>query len=151
MSLRLAAPAILIALSLTGCARFETDAPRWLRTEPAPVVAPPAANALPPEIPAARPKAVTAKPAPAPAQAPVPIKLVGLSEAETEGLLGRPTEETDRPPGKAWVYQGPNCRLTVHLFPDMEKGGFYALDYTVEDGSREACLGKVAGEVRKRG
>lgn len=152
MSLRLLAPAILIALTLAGCARLETDAPRWLRAEPAPA-APPSANARPAEVPAPRPKATAAKPAavPAPVPVPVPIKLVGLSEAETEGLLGRPAEETDRPPGKVWIYQGPNCRLTVHLFPDMEKGGFYALDYTVEDGSREACLGKVAGEVRKRG
>lgn len=38
----------------------------------------------------------------------------------------------------------------MHFFPDMEKGGFYALDYAAE-GGRDACLGKVAGEARKRG
>lgn len=152
MSLRSATLAILTVLTVSACAQIDVEAPRWLRVDP-PVVAPHSAATRPPEPPPARPKngpgkAATSQPA---APEPLPPALVGMSETETEGLLGRPSEEADRPPGKAWIYQGPGCRLTVHLFPDMEKGGFYALDYTVEDGSREVCLGKVAGEVRKRG
>ncbi|MCR6631245.1 MAG: hypothetical protein NVV74_15015 [Magnetospirillum sp.] len=84
----------------------------------------------------------------APAGAP---KLVGLSEDETVGLLGRPAEESAAPPGKIWVYKATGCELSVHLFPDMDKGGFYALDYSAADGGRDQCLGKVAGEARKRG
>ncbi|MGE5517360.1 MAG: hypothetical protein ACM31D_16270 [Bacteroidota bacterium] len=79
-----------------------------------------------------------------------PPKLLGLSEEETVGLLGRPTEETMQPPSKVWIYRAAGCQLSVHLFPDMEKGGFYALDYAA-DGGRDLCLGKVAGEARKRG
>lgn len=97
--------------------------------------------------PAPRPLLETKDVAPA---GPITPKLVGLSEDETIGLLGRPAEETLDPPGKTWIYRASGCRLSVHLFPDMEKGGFYALDYSA-DGAREPCLGKVAGEARRKG
>jgi hypothetical protein len=84
------------------------------------------------------------------AASPLPLKLVGLSEEETIDLLGRPAEENPQPPGKLWIYKASGCQLSVHLFPDMDRGGFYALDYS-SDISRDACLGKVAGEARKRG
>ncbi|MGE5548349.1 MAG: hypothetical protein ACM33T_15700 [Solirubrobacterales bacterium] len=83
--------------------------------------------------------------------APPAPQLVGLSESETAELLGRPAEENEQAPGKVWIYKAAGCQLAVHLFPDMQKGGFYTLDYTVEDGPRDACLGKVAGEARKKG
>ena len=66
------------------------------------------------------------------------------------GLLGRPAEESAQPPGKVWIYRASGCQLSVHLFPDMERGGYYTLDYTA-DGARDQCLGKVAGEARRRG
>ncbi len=95
------------------------------------------------------------RPAPRPAEAKDEaeklLKLIGLSEDETADLLGRPVEESAEPPGKIWVYKAAGCRLSVHLFPDMEKGGFYALDYTAAEGGKEACLGKIAGEARKKG
>lgn len=78
-----------------------------------------------------------------------PLKLVGLSEQETAELLGKPAEESEQPPGKVWVYRVSGCQLSVHLFPDMEKGGFYALDYKAEEGSRDTCLGKLAVANRK--
>lgn len=163
--LSLVLPAVAL-LSMAGCTPQATwpwdDAP-----------AKPQATTSRPEAPAAqRPAAVPAqrpakaadlkalRPPPRPDDkdeaaavppAPTPLKLVGLSEDETAELLGRPAEENVQPPGKIWIYQAGGCRLSVHLFPDMEKGGFYALDYTVADGAREACLGKVAGEARKKG
>lgn len=156
-------PPVLLAALLSACAAF--DPPKWLSQ---------AGNAPPPTFegapasraqtasrpvkpsgtlkalrPAARPNVDKEVAALAPPVAASP-KLVGLSEEETAELLGRPAEETTEPPGKIWRYKAAGCQLSVHLFPDMERGGFYALDYTA-DGAREACLGKVAGEARKKG
>lgn len=78
-----------------------------------------------------------------------PLKLVGLSEQETADLLGKPAEEAEQPPGKVWTYRASGCRLSVHLFPDVEKGGFYALDYKAEEGAGDVCLGKVVTAHRK--
>ncbi|MBC7907784.1 MAG: hypothetical protein H7Y60_13715 [Rhodospirillaceae bacterium] len=153
---------LLLAAALSACAQFET--PKWLGNEdavspaarPTADTRPPAAvlTAKPvPELktlrPAARP-AVEKDVASLPTAPTLPPKLVGLSEDETADLLGRPMEETTEPPGKVWVYKASGCQLSVHLFPDMERGGFYALDYTA-DSARESCLGKVAGEARKKG
>jgi hypothetical protein len=155
---------IVLAASLSACAQFDT--PKWLGNEggggPAPRRATADARPAPapvrpvkpvPELkalrPAARP-AVEKEIASLPTAPALPPKLVGLSEDETADLLGRPVEETTEPPGKIWVYKASGCQLSVHLFPDMERGGFYALDYTA-DGARESCLGKVAGEARKKG
>ena len=82
-----------------------------------------------------------------------PPKLVGLSADQTEELLGQPAERVEQPPGKVWTYRTGGCVLVVHLFPDMEKGGFYALDYTSEgDGNgREACLTRAAEARRHLG
>lgn len=148
-------------LALSACAGWSPD-------EPAPSARPsPTASAPRPTQPVAAPPAArptpknagdlkALRPAPRPgsgseaATAAMPPKLVGLSEDETVELLGRPAEESERPPGKVWLYRAGSCQLSVHLFPDMEKGGFYALDYAAE-GGRDTCLGKVAGEARKRG
>ena len=156
---------IVLAASLSACAQF--DLPKWPGNEGAAIPAPrsttadaqakgaPAARpAKPlPELKALRPEArpaVEKEIASLPSAPLLPPKLVGLSEDETADLLGRPAEETTEPPGKIWVYKALGCQLSVHLFPDMERGGFYALDYTA-DGARESCLGKVAGEARKKG
>lgn len=155
---------IVLVVSLSACAQF--DMPKWPGNEGAAAAAPrstaaenkvssaPVRPTKPvPELkslrPAARP-AVEKEVAALPAAPLLPPKLVGLSEDETADLLGRPAEETTEPPGKIWVYKAVGCQLSVHLFPDMERGGFYALDYTA-DSARESCLGKVAGEARKKG
>lgn len=77
-------------------------------------------------------------------------KLLGLSEEETAALLGQPVEEASEPPAKVWLYRTADCQLSVHLFPDLESGGFTALDYSASDSPREACLGKVAALARRR-
>lgn len=163
---RLLSPAFSLTamLALSACANFnfgldEPAAP----ARPAASAAKPATAAVaapPPARPAAKPpvelNALRPAPRPAPGGDSIatplngPPKLVGLSEDETAALLGRPAEETAQPPGKVWLYRAAGCQLAVHFFPDMEKGGFYALDYAAE-GGRDACLGKVAGEARKRG
>lgn len=151
-------------LSLAGC----TQLPSWslddVLAEPkaqaprAEAPAPQRATGQTAQRPAKAPDLKALRPVPRPdgkevagADGPLPLKLVGLSEDETAELLGRPTEESAEPPGKIWVYRAAGCRLSVHLFPDMDKGGFYALDYTVTEGVKENCLGKVAGEARKKG
>lgn len=159
----------LAMLALTACAP-SVDWP-WADASARPQVATPRV-----EPPGARPTAPLVqrhvrapdlkaiRPAPRPTESkegaePALLKLVGLSEDETADLLGRPAEESAEPPGKIWTYKAAGCRLSVHLFPDMEKGGFYALDYTTaegaaegaKEGAKEACLGKVAGEARRKG
>jgi hypothetical protein len=160
MTFRPLAPVLsaTVALALSACAGMSLDEPSSpprqpvATSRPAPIVAPP------PPRPAAKAPAELSvlRPSPRPAgeresASPAgPPKLVGLSEEETVGLLGRPAEENEQAPGKVWIYRAAGCQLSVHLYPDMEKGGFYALDYAA-DGGRDACLGKVAGEARKRG
>jgi hypothetical protein len=98
----------------------------------------------PPPRPAARAPVDTA------AAPPLPPSLIGLSEDQTAALLGRPSEEAEEAPGKVWTYAGNACRLTVHLFPDMQKGGFYALDYSADDAPKEQCVARLA-EAKRRG
>lgn len=146
---------VALTLSLSACARWGGDQPASPPPPPAPAAAQ-AEPARPPAKPAPQVKGLRPEPRPtedlaALPQAPLPPRLVGLSEKETVDLLGQPAEESAAPPGKVWVYRASGCQLSVHLFPDMERGGFYALDFTAADGAKEACLGKVAGQARKRG
>jgi hypothetical protein len=78
--------------------------------------------------------------------------LIGLSEIRIAAMLGRPAKEDETPPGKVWVYRGTGCDLLVHLFPDMERGGFYTLDYTATGGrvGRDACLRGIVAKARRR-
>ena len=149
---------LLVGLGLSGCADMRLEEPRWPWREPAPTVVAPAPEpgeapqaAAKSRRPAVRP-AVKAerKPAPPEPEAKETPQLVGLSEAETAQLLGRPAEESERPPGKIWLYTATGCRLAVHLFPDMDKGGFYTLDTVAEEGGRDACIGRLADEARKK-
>lgn len=165
------ASSVLITLSLSACAQLGLDQQKWpwqdnaasqtsahggmAEGQAAGKVQPAGRSAAKPspELKALRPSPRPAadKEVAAAVMPPVPPpKLVGLSEDETAELLGRPAEESVEPPGKVWTYKASGCKLSVHLFPDMEKGGFYALDYTA-DSARDACLGKVAGEARKKG
>lgn len=145
------AAALLLTLGVAACTQQD-----WPWEDRGPTVAQPrTSDAFPPPEPRpARAAAVTRQPKatekrPAAAVRVEPARLVGLSEQETADLLGRPAEEAEQPPGKVWVYKASGCRLSVHLFPDMEKGGFYALDYTAEEGSGDICLGKLAMARKK--
>jgi len=60
-----------------------------------------------------------------------PAQLVGLSEAEIQNLMGRPSLMDDRPPAKTWRYLRGGCTLTLALYPDVETRIFRALTYEV--------------------
>lgn len=151
-------PSMAALLALSACAGMSLDEPPTSAKPPATAARPAPVVAPPPARPSAKPgtelNALRPSPRPAPEREGAALtgspKLLGLSEEETLALLGRPAQETEQPPGKLWIYHAAGCQLSVHLFPDMERGGFYALDYAAE-GGRDLCLGKVAGEARKRG
>ncbi|CAA7623361.1 hypothetical protein [Magnetospirillum sp. UT-4] len=130
-----------LALTLGGCTHPGPQSPPVGAPGPGPTPRP-AAQAAP----AAGLSALRPPPRPA---AEAPPQLVGLSDAETLDLLGQPQEEAEHAPGKVWVYAAGGCRLSVHLFPDMDAGGFHALDYTASGDGREACLAKVAAAARR--
>jgi hypothetical protein len=148
------ASTLLLAVGLSACAQLDGS---W--DDSRPTLGPSRSSEAfpPPEPRPARAAAVPrqAKPAekrqaqPAGVVRGEPLKLLGLSEQETAELLGKPAEEAEQPPGKVWVYRASGCQLSVHLFPDMEKGGFYALDYKADEGSRDVCLGKLAVANRR--
>ena len=48
------------------------------------------------------------------------IALAGKSEREVRAMLGTPTSEEDRPPGKRWRYRDGQCTLDVQLYPDVQ-------------------------------
>lgn len=106
---------------------------------PAPIVtmAPPVATPIPATAPVKPPVAK-------PAALPPPPVLLGKSEADTLALLGSPQKYADTGLGKVFTYQAKACQMEVHLFPDMEKGGFYALDYKATGESRENCLSRLS-------
>lgn len=146
---------LAMILALTACAQWDEQAP-----PPEPTPPPAETKVEPPPPPPPRPQRNLQvrglRPEPRPASEPQiagivmpPGRLVGLSERDTTALLGAPSEEDVTPPGKVWIYHADGCRLSVHLFPDMEKGGFYTLDYTADNG-RDACLDKVMEDMRRR-
>lgn len=148
---RLKTSALLaLSLSVSACARWDAEPPQVAPPPPAPSTAQseaprPAAKPAP-QVKGLRPEPRPTEELTALPQAPLPPRLVGLSEKETVDLLGQPAEESVTPPGKIWLYKAAGCQLSVHLFPDMERGGFYALDFTSAEGAKEACLGKVVGQ-----
>ncbi len=139
-----AVSAVLLGASLAACSSLGWD------NRPAPLAVPRHATVTEPQDPEWAPPVPRPRPVDQPsAKADPPPRLIGLSEAETRTLLGPPTEESEQPPAKVWTYRSGGCELAVHLFPDMDKGGFFALDYTSPADSREACLMKMANEVRR--
>ena len=54
-------------------------------------------------------------------------------------MLGAPTSEEDRPPGKWWRYQDGQCTLVVQLYPDVQTKQFRVLAYQIKsyDGTDE--------------
>jgi len=154
-------------LLLTGC-----EVPRNMRDDLARLTSPQAAAA---QRPAARPGASqparprNATPAATPtdadpateldglprhtASAAVPVSLAGKSEAELRALLGAPTAEEDRPPGKRWHYRDGQCTLDVQLYPDVQTKQFGTLAYEVKshdntDQGKLACLAQLQSRAR---
>lgn len=156
MTLKTLAFSVTLAVALSACAELGPAWP-WEDKAAAPRAQARKGEAMPSPRAQSAPKVdktpdlKAIRPEPRPLGELAPPSLVGLSEDETAELLGQPAEEEAEPPGKIWIYRTAGCRLSVHLFPDMDKGGFYTLDYTAADGAKETCLGKVAGEARRKG
>lgn len=93
-------------------------------------------------------------PAPPPAPGPA-VQLAGKSENELRALLGSPTNEEDRPPGKRWRYRDGQCTLDVQLYPDVRTKQFGTLAYEVKsddntDEGRRHCLAQLQSRVQAR-
>ena len=46
-------------------------------------------------------------------------------------MLGAPTSEEDRSPGKRWRYRDGQCTLIVLLYPDVQTKQFRVLAYQI--------------------
>ena len=94
----------------------------------------------------------------APARSPsdgVAVSLAGKSENELRALLGAPTSEEERPPGKRWLYRDGQCTLNVQLYPDVQTKQFGTLAYEVKsddntDEGKRLCLAHLQSRVQAR-
>src|SRR5262249_32730556 len=94
----------------------------------------------------------------APARSPsdgAAVALAGKSEDELRALLGAPTSEEDRPPGKRWRYRDGQCTLDVQLYPDVQTKQFGTLAYEVKsddntDEGKRLCLAQLQSRVQAR-
>ena len=119
-----AAVLLPLLVAVAGCENLD-----FLRS-PQPAAPPaPAAQAPAPE-PSRTARAVPVPvPRPALPSPPPEIKLVGLSQEETETLLGPPSTLLDRPPAKVWQYRAGDCAVDVYFYLDVGRNAFYALHY----------------------
>jgi hypothetical protein len=83
------------------------------------------------------------------------VTLAGKSENELRALLGAPTSEEDRPPGKQWRYRDGQCTLDVQLYPDVQTKQFGTLAYEVKsddntDEGKRLCLAQLQSRVQAR-
>ena len=84
------------------------------------------------------------------------VSLKGKSETEVRSLLGPPTSEEDRAPGKTWHYQDGQCTLDVQLYPDVQTRQFGTLAYEVKsnDGTDEGkrlCMVQLRSRAQGAG
>lgn len=83
------------------------------------------------------------------------VALAGKSETELRTLLGTPTSEEDRPPGKRWRYRDGQCTLDVQLYPDVQTKQFGTLAYEVKsddntDEGKRLCVAQLQSRVQAR-
>jgi hypothetical protein len=81
------------------------------------------------------------------------VALAGKSENELRAMLGAPTSEEDRPPGKRWRYRDGQCTLDVQLYPDVQTKQFGTLAYEVKsddntDEGKRLCLAQLQSRVQ---
>ncbi len=86
---------------------------------------------------------------------PTSLALTGKSETELRALLGAPTSEEARPPGKQWRYRQGSCTLDVQLYPDVETKQFGTLAYKVKsddntDEGNRVCLAQFQSRAHAR-
>ena len=83
------------------------------------------------------------------------LSLVGKSETELRAMLGAPTSEEDRPPGKRWRYRDGQCTLDVQLYPDVRTKQFGTLAYEVKsddntDEGKRVCTAQLQSRAQSR-
>jgi hypothetical protein len=83
------------------------------------------------------------------------LSLAGKSETELRAMLGAPTSEEDRPPGKRWRYRDGQCTLDVQLYPDVQTKQFGTLAYEVKsddntDEGKRVCLAQLQSRAQAR-
>ena len=100
-------------------------------TTDAAAVAPPPPSDEPLVFPAATEASVEPPARPAAPGGPA-FSLVGKSETELRAMLGAPTSEEDRPPGKQWRYRDGQCTLDVQLYPEVQTKQFGTVSYQVK-------------------
>lgn len=161
-------------LLLSGCeaarnmrddfSRLTSSQPTAQRSQPARNVATkpraaPAASTSPDAAAApsvAVPDDLPATPAPpATTGGPAALSLAGKSESELRAMLGAPTSEEDRPPGKRWRYRDGQCTLDVQLYPDVQTKQFGTLAYEVKsddntDEGKRVCLAQLQSRAQAR-
>ncbi len=84
-------------------------------------------------------------------QVPPPV-LTGYRESELRALLGPPSGEENRPPGKQWRYRFEKCTLDIQLYPDVETKQYGTLAYKVKsdddtDEGRRLCLAQLRSRL----
>jgi len=109
----------------------------------------------PVDAPVATPATVSDNPPARPATPGGPLTLAGKSETELRAMLGAPTSEEDRPPGKRWRYRDGQCTLDVQLYPDVQTKQFGTLAYEVKsddntDEGKRVCLAQLQSRAQAR-
>lgn len=161
-------------LFLSGCeaarnmrddfARLTSSQPTAQKTRPAKSVASttrpraaPTVSTSPdaPEAPVASPATVSDEPPARPSTGGPALSLAGKSETELRAMLGAPTSEEDRPPGKRWRYRDGQCTLDVQLYPDVQTKQFGTLAYEVKsddntDEGKRICLAQLQSRAQTR-
>jgi len=116
----------------------------------------PTTTSTSPEAPAAAPAAASEEPPARPASSGGPaFALAGKSETELRAMLGAPTSEEDRPPGKRWRDRDGQCTLDVQLYPDVQTKQFGTLAYEVKsddntDEGKRVCLAQLQSRAQAR-
>jgi hypothetical protein len=84
-----------------------------------------------------------------------PKQLIGLSQTETEHMLGRPDEVKEGHPATVWRYRTASCMLDLFFYLDLGSRTFRALAYDVSAAGRatdqraiKACAGRIQSEYR---
>jgi len=131
-----------------------TSAPpsRAVAASPAPTVAPKASTAPvarpanPSDLPPNPQTAGNATGGPA-------VNLVGKSESQIRDMLGPPSSEEDRAPGKVWRYRDGHCTVDVQFFPDVQTRQFGTLAYEVKsddnsDEGKRTCMAQLRARAQ---
>jgi len=146
-----------VVLALSGCdtgALLGRDS-REQDARAVPAARPAASPARIPRTTGPAPSPAQVRPAEVPADPPPPEPLIGLDEAGIARLLGPPTEQAPRAPGKMWLYKKAGCTLDLSLYPDIQTRVYRTLAYEVSsddnsDRGKRLCLSQLQSSARIR-